>query len=126
MVAEHTHSVSATDHAPRRVLITGLGGFTGRYVQAALQQSGWQVWGLGAQPAPANLGTPPQHYLQADLLDSAALAQAVAQARPYAVIHLAAIAFVGHGDADAFYRVNLLGTRHLLAALAAQIGRAHV
>lgn len=102
-----------------RVLVTGLAGFTGRYVLQALQQRGWQVWGLGAQPAPADLGLPPTHYLQADLADPAALAAAVAQARPQAVIHLAAIAFVGHGDADAFYRVNLLGTRHLLAALAA-------
>ena len=92
---------------PRRVLVTGLRGFTGRYVQAALAQRGWEVCGLGAQ---------------IDLADSAAVAHAVAQARPQAVIHLAAIAFVGHGnadtDADAFYRVNLLGTRHLLAALA--------
>ena len=92
---------------PRRVLVTGLRGFTGRYVQAALAQRGWEVCGLGEQT---------------DLADSAALAHAVAQARPQAVIHLAAIAFVGHGnadtDADAFYRVNLLGTRHLLAALA--------
>ena len=110
---------TAGSAAPRRVLVTGLAGFTGRYVQAALQQRGWQVWGLGAQPAPADLALAPAHYLQADLLDGAALAQAVAQARPHAVIHLAAIAFVGHGDADAFYRVNLLGTRHLLAALAA-------
>ena len=93
---------------PRRVLVTGLRGFTGRYVQAALAQRGWEVCGLGEQT---------------DLADSAALAHAVAQARPQAVIHLAAIAFVGHGnadtDADAFYRVNLLGTRHLLAALVA-------
>ena len=92
---------------PRRVLVTGLRGFTGRYVQAALAQRGWEVCGLGGQT---------------DLADSAALAHAVAQARPQAVIHLAAIAFVGHGnadsDADAFYRVNLLGTRHLLAVLA--------
>ena len=92
---------------PRRVLVTGLRGFTGRYVQAALAQRGWEVCGLGEQT---------------DLADSAALAHAVAQARPQAVIHLAAIAFVGHGnadtDADAFYRVNLLGTRHLLAVLA--------
>ena len=101
----------------RRVLVTGLGGFTGRYLQAALQQRGWEVWGLGVQPAPATVN--PAHYVQADLADSSALTQAVALAQPYAVIHLAAIAFVGHGDADAFYRVNLLGTRHLLAALAA-------
>ncbi|MDY0106846.1 MAG: NAD-dependent epimerase/dehydratase family protein [Giesbergeria sp.] len=109
-------------HAPQppgRVLVTGLGGFTGRYVLAALQQRGWQVWGLGAQLAPADLGIAPQHYLQADLLDAPTLAHAVALASPQAVVHLAAIAFVGHGDADAFYRTNLLGTRHLLAALAA-------
>lgn len=102
----------------RRVLVTGLGGFTGHYVHAALEQRGWEVWGLGAQPAAPCLGTSAQRYLQADLGDSTALAQAVAQACPQAVIHLAAIAFVGHGDADDFYRVNLLGTRHLLAALA--------
>ena len=87
----------------RRVLVTGLRGFTGRHLQPALEQRGWQVLGL-----------------QADLNDSAALADAVAQSKPHAVIHLAAIAFVGHGDAEAFYRTNLLGTRNLLAALAQQ------
>lgn len=102
----------------RRILVTGLGGFTGRYLQAALQQCGWEVWGLGLQSAPSTVN--PAHYLQVDLADSAALVHAVAQVQPHAVIHLAAIAFVGHGDADAFYRVNLLGTRHLLAALVAQ------
>jgi nucleoside-diphosphate-sugar epimerase len=34
------------------------------------------------------------------------------------VVHLAAIAFVGHADAEAFYRVNLIGTYNLLSALA--------
>jgi nucleoside-diphosphate-sugar epimerase len=35
------------------------------------------------------------------------------------VVHLAALAFVGHGAADAFYQVNLIGTRNLLEAIAA-------
>lgn len=114
MASQHT----ATQR--RRVLVTGLGGFTGRYLQAALEQRDWEVWGLGAQPAPeGTTGANAARYLQADLADSSALAHALAQASPQSVIHLAAIAFVGHGDADAFYRVNLLGTRHLLAALAA-------
>jgi len=42
----------------------------------------------------------------------------VAKIQPQAVIHLAAIAFVAHGDVDAIYRTNIVGTRHLLAALA--------
>jgi nucleoside-diphosphate-sugar epimerase len=87
-------------NAPR-VLVTGLQGFTGRYLQTELTAHGFEVCGLDA-----------------DLCDSASVQQAVAQAQPQAVVHLAAIAFVGHGDADAFYRTNLIGTRHLLAALA--------
>jgi len=34
-------------------------------------------------------------------------------------VHLAAIAFVAHNDADQMYRVNVVGTRNLLEALAA-------
>ena len=102
---------------PTRVLVTGLLGFTGRYLHTELEAHGLEVWGLGAQPAPGQL-----RYVQADLCDSASVQSAVAQVQPHAVVHLAAIAFVGHGhggeDADAFYRTNLIGTRHLLAALA--------
>ena len=104
----------------QRVLVTGLLGFTGRYLEAELQQHGFEVWGLGTQPIPATTTTVPHpRYLQADLADPASVQRAVAQVQPHAVVHLAAIAFVGHGDADAFYRTNLIGTRHLLAALAA-------
>ena len=113
--AAPTVSFSDMQAPPRRVLITGLHGFTGQYLQQALEQRGWQVWGLGANPGPAAA----LRYLQVDLNDRAALAHAIEQAKPHAVVHLAAIAFVGHGDADDFYRTNLLGTRHLLAVLAA-------
>lgn len=95
-----------------RVLITGVQGFTGRYVAAELERHGWDVWGIGSQP-----GNMPRYYC-ADLTDGVAVRTVVECVRPDAVVHLAAIAFVAHGDADALYRVNLLGTRHLLAALA--------
>lgn len=103
----------------RRVLITGLAGFTGRHLATELAQHGWEIHGLGSQARPNDL-PPPYHYHQADLGQPDSLLQALGRAQPHAVVHLAAIAFVGHGDADAFYRVNLLGTRHLLAALAGQ------
>jgi GDP-6-deoxy-D-talose 4-dehydrogenase len=64
-------------------------------------------------------GTEPA-YRRCDLRDSVALNALIAEIRPHAVVHLAGIAFVGHGDAEAFYHVNLLGTRNLLAALASQ------
>lgn len=96
-----------------RVLITGVKGFTGQYVAAELQANGWDVWGMGSQPDPSD-----PNYRCVDLLDAEGLHGVVADVQPDAVVHLAAIAFVGHGDADAFYRVNLLGTRNLLAALA--------
>jgi nucleoside-diphosphate-sugar epimerase len=59
-------------------------------------------------------------YRRCDLRDSVGLNALIAEIRPHAVVHLAGIAFVGHGDAEAFYHVNLLGTRNLLAALANQ------
>jgi nucleoside-diphosphate-sugar epimerase len=38
--------------------------------------------------------------------------------RPDYVVHLAAISFVQHADAEAFYRVNVIGTLNLLQAIA--------
>lgn len=85
----------------RRVLITGLNGFTGHYLQAELSAHGHEVVGL-----------------QSDLTDVAALNAEMKRVQPDWVAHLAGIAFVGHGEPNDFYRVNLMGTRNLLAALA--------
>jgi nucleoside-diphosphate-sugar epimerase len=95
----------------KRVLITGLQGFTGYYMARELEQHGYEVWGLGD-----TVSTHPRTVV-ANLLDLPALKVAVAQAQPHYVIHLAGIAFVGHGQPKAFYDVNLVGSRNLLEAL---------
>lgn len=101
-----------SDDIGGRVLVTGHKGFTGRYVVAALRSAGCEVLGLTERPA--DLDAP-----SVNLLDRAGVARAVAAADPIAVIHLAAIAFVAHGDAEEMYRTNVVGTRNLLEALAA-------
>lgn len=96
----------------KRVLVTGSEGFTGQYLVAELENAGYEVLGLGSHTSDA------PGYVQADLTDSEALKNALASVQPDVVVHLAALAFVGHGDPNAFYRVNLMGTRNLLEALA--------
>lgn len=83
-----------------RTLVTGLDGFTGKYVESELKENGYDVVGLSS-----------------DLIDSPAVSAEILSINPEAVLHLAAIAFVGHGSANAFYDVNLVGTRNLLEAI---------
>jgi nucleoside-diphosphate-sugar epimerase len=96
-----------------RALLTGRNGFTGRYVAAELEAAGYVVVGLSDRPEPSGSGS-----ITANLLDREAVAAAVAEVRPDVVLHLAAISFVAHGDVDEIYRVNVVGTRNLLDALA--------
>ena len=86
--------------AGKHALVTGINGFTGRYVAAELSAAGYRVFGIGAMPFDG-----PDYY-QVDLMDTARLREVIQLIQPNVVIHLAAIAYVGHGEADAFYNVN--------------------
>lgn len=94
-------------------LITGLQGFTGRYMAQTLRARGLRVVGLVQGRSQGD------DERACDLTDAAAVRHAVAEVQPHYVVHLAALAFVGHGDSRAFYDVNLFGTLNLLDALAA-------
>ncbi len=83
-----------------RILVTGSSGFTGQYVKAALERNGHEIIALNS-----------------DLGNLVGLMGEVVDIHMDAVIHLAAIAFVGHGDVNDIYKVNVLGTRNLLQAL---------
>lgn len=104
--------------AGKRVLITGISGFTGSYMAAELKRSGYEVFGTGSGAGNED------GYYQVDLNDAPAMRVLLTDLQPDIVLHLAALAYVGHGDADDFYRVNLLGTRQLLEALAESHSRA--
>ena len=94
-------------------LITGITGFTGRYLSTALQKQGYKVVGLTQ-----GQHDPDKGLFCCDLLDRCGLADVIAHVQPDVVAHLAAISFVAHGDAEDIYRTNVVGTRNLLEALA--------
>lgn len=97
----------------KKALITGIKGFTGHYMAAELSAAGYEIYGLGSTPA-----QDAENYIQVDLTDAKEVKYAIDKISPNVVVHLAAIAFVGHADPAAFYNVNLIGTRNLLQALA--------
>ncbi|WP_229464310.1 GDP-mannose 4,6-dehydratase [Massilia sp. 9I] len=97
----------------RRALITGLRGFTGYYMAQELTAAGYRVYGT-VMPG-EELG-PDIHAV--DLCDREAVQRMVDEVQPDVVAHLAGIAFVAHTNSELIYRVNVVGTRNLLEALA--------
>lgn len=101
-----------------RVLITGSQGFTGRYLAELLHRAGYCVLGTSTRVQPSDRDEPAVTQLyEMDLTNAEQVRQVIDQAKPDYVVHLAASAFVGSGNADAFYHTNVIGTRHLLEAL---------
>ena len=82
-----------------KIAVTGASGFTGRYFCCAAQGRGHAVLPIDT-----------------DLRDGPRLAYSLAEIQPDALVHLAAISFVGHADNEAFYAVNVVGTTNLLTA----------
>ena len=82
------------------MLVTGADGFTGVHFVRQTREAGYEVFEFNA-----------------DLTNPAAVQNQVYEAAPDVVVHLAAISFVGHDKASAFYDVNVIGTLNLLDAL---------
>src|SRR2546428_11177783 len=114
-----------------RVLVTGIAGFAGPVVAAALLEARQEVQGLGrgAGPWPRLAGLPlaPGALHRGDLADGR-FPDVVRDVAPDAVVHLAALSFVPAAERDpaAAYRTNLGGTLAVLAAVRAHAPRARV
>lgn len=115
-----------------RVLVTGIGGFAGPFVGAALAAAGHEVHGLlrGGPPGArlAALGLAPDVLHEADVTHAKAVAEVVARVAPGGVVHLAGRSFVPEAERDptAAYRANLGGTLAVLAAVRTHAPRARV
>jgi nucleoside-diphosphate-sugar epimerase len=95
-----------------RVLVTGASGFVGGPTCAELIARGHDVLALVRRPGSEPAGT---RAVRGDLADGVALNSALADARPEAVIHLAA-EIGSQRDAEKIEEVNVRGTERLLAA----------
>jgi len=108
----------------RRVFLTGHTGFVGGWLSLALARLGARVTGYALTPptepnlfAAVRLAKTVDSTI-ADVRDGAALAKAVAAAKPEIVFHLAAQPLVRDAFADPVgtYATNVMGTVHLLEA----------
>jgi UDP-glucose-4-epimerase GalE len=104
---------------PRTILVTGGAGYIGSQTCKVLAQAGYtpvaldnlvygHAWAVRFGP-----------FVQADILDRAALELAFREHRPEAVLHFAAFAYVGESVANPgkYYRNNVAGTLNLLEAM---------
>ncbi len=100
----------------RNVLITGIEGFTGRYLASEMAKAGYIVIGL-SQKKPEHKIDGVQNIYECDLCNAVSVESLVSEIQPDFVVHLAAIAFVAHGQVEDIYKTNVIGTRNLLEAL---------
>ena len=96
-----------------RAFVTGAKGFVGSHLVPRLEQRGFEVTATDRE---------------LDVADAARIESAVRRARPDLLVHLAALSSVAASSRDPArtYRVNFLGTRAVLEALARSAPRARL
>ncbi|MFN7145664.1 MAG: GDP-mannose 4,6-dehydratase, partial [Myxococcota bacterium] len=122
------HSIDpAEDGAHMTLLVTGGAGFIGsNFVLDWLAQSDEPIVNLDKLTYAGNLdnlaslhGDPRHHFVQGDIGDRALVERLLAEHRPRAVLHFAALTSVPESveDPARYYAVNLVGTWNVLEAM---------
>lgn len=100
------------DSLSNKILITGINGFTGKYLSNYFTSQGYEVYGIVNSKNSSE-----KNIFPCNLLEKDKLAQIITELQPNIIIHLAAISFVGHPNTEDFYNVNVIGTQNLLEAI---------
>ena len=110
----------------RKVFLTGHTGFKGSWFTLWLHQMGAKVTGYALEPptkpaifTEAKVETALEQHILGDIRDLDKLTQAIQQAHPTIVIHMAAQPLVrdSYSDPVGTYASNVMGTVHLLEAV---------
>jgi nucleoside-diphosphate-sugar epimerase len=99
------------DSHSKVVLITGINGFTGKYLTDFLISKGYEVYGITNQKDQCD-----SKVFYSDILNLEELKKVVNKIKPNYIFHLAAISFVQHENISEIYNVNVIGTQNLLVA----------
>ncbi len=95
----------------KKVLITGINGFTGIHLEKHLASNGFDVYGTV-------LDTPKQkNHLQCDITKKAQVDKVISSVKPDYLIHIAAISFAAEKNSSLIYDVNVIGTENILQSL---------
>jgi len=98
----------------KKVLITGINGFTGVHLENYLSLQGYEVYGTVVDvPQKKN-------HLRCDITKLQEVEDVISAVKPQYLIHTAAISFVGEGNASLIYNVNVIGTENILQTLVNQ------
>lgn len=100
------------DSHSKKVFITGINGFTGKYLSDYFKNNGFEVFGITNTNLTENEGV-----FTCNLLEKEKLADIIKKIQPTIVIHLAAISFVGHLNTTEMYSTNVIGTQNLLEVI---------
>jgi nucleoside-diphosphate-sugar epimerase len=92
----------------KRVLVTGISSFTGIYLKEKLATRGFEVFGCDVSINEDN------HNFKCDIRNKDNVRECFLKAEPHYVVHLGAITYVPHSDAEMIYNVNVIGTLNIL------------
>jgi GDP-6-deoxy-D-talose 4-dehydrogenase len=99
------------DSRSKKVLITGIDGFTGIHLEGLLAGADYDVVGLVCPKSNK------KNHLLCDISHKAEVVSVLRSVKPDYVIHLAGISFVPHSDVRQVYDINFFGTLNILDAL---------
>ncbi len=103
----------------KTILVTGGAGYVGSHCCKAFAEAGWKVVVFDNLSRGWRNLVRYGDLIEGDILDRAALDDAIARVKPDAVAHFAAFAYVGESVSDPglYYRNNTLGTLNLIEAM---------
>lgn len=93
------------------ILITGITGFTGKYLESYFIGKGFKVFGTTLNPLEIDT-----HFL-CDITIKDQISKVLNAIKPDYIIHTAAISFVASSEQNNMYNVNVFGTLNLLEGL---------